>query len=244
MNCLNRSGTLCLLLILPLLAGSCKRRQSSIWDPSVAETGPVTAAGHTNPLANHVNTEPTLSNLPAGFVELAKLDSNIQLDIRYAGIHNFTNKKLYPCAKCILKEDVALKLTKVDSLLKFKNLRLLVLDCYRPPEVQEQLWKSYPDPHYIMRPWKGSPHSRGIAVDVTLTDLKGNIQDMGSGYDEFSPRSYYFSKEISSRAKYLRLILRTAMKHAGFTGIRTEWWHYQLGRKRDHPVRHIPLPCD
>ncbi len=244
MSCLNKFIKLVFLIILPLFAISCKQRHSVNRDLIAIKSDSVPAPNAKKALSDSVNTKHLINSLPSGFVDLAMLDTTIQLDIRYVGTHNFTNKKLYPCSRCILKEEVARKLVKVDSLLKFKNLRLLVLDCYRPPDVQEQLWNSKPDPHYVMRPWKGSPHSRGIAVDVTLTDLTGNVQDMGSEYDEFSARSFYLSNEISSGAKNLRWILRSSMKQAGFIGIRTEWWHFQMGRKKDHPIQSIQFPCD
>ena len=49
-----------------------------------------------------------------------------------------------------------------------------------------------PDPNFISPPEKGSPHSRGVAVDLTLT-FEGEDIDMGTEFDEFSRLSYDIS---------------------------------------------------
>ena len=34
-------------------------------------------------------------------------------------------------------------------------------------------------------PKKGSPHTKGIAIDLTLIDFNGNELDMGTKFDDF-----------------------------------------------------------
>lgn len=244
MSCLNKYFRHLLFCLLPLLSYSCEQRQSHKTTPANLEVHiPITSRGTQNIYPDSLQIRHTAS-LPAGYADLSDLDTSIILDIRYAGTNNFTGKKLYPCSKCILVKEVAQNLLMVNNQLRAKGYQLVVLDCYRPPSVQDILWKIQPDPHYVMRPWKGSPHSRGIAVDVTLADLSGNMLDMGSAYDEFSTRSHYLSKDITQKAKILRWILRSGMKQAGFSGIRTEWWHFQMGRSKGNPIINIEMPCD
>ena len=54
---------------------------------------------------------------------------------------------------------------------------------YRPAEAQWLLWSHNPDPEFLADPRRGSPHSRGVAVDVTLIDGGGRELDMGSAVD-------------------------------------------------------------
>jgi D-alanyl-D-alanine dipeptidase len=183
-------------------------------------------------------------DIPIGFVDATFVDSSLNVDMKYAASDNFTGRRLYPCSRCILRTKVAEKLKIVNQLLKQKGFQLILLDCYRPKFVQEKLWQSKPDPHFVMRPWKGSPHSRGIAVDVTLADANGLPVDMGSNYDEFTPKAYYSSSDISIKAQNYRWLLRTTMRQVGFTGIRTEWWHFQLGSSKNIPLEDFVWDCD
>ena len=51
------------------------------------------------------------------------------------------------------------------------DCKLKIFDAYRPQYVQEELWKSSPNPEFLADPKKGSPHTRGIAVDLTLQKI-------------------------------------------------------------------------
>ena len=95
-------------------------------------------------------------------------------------------------------------------------MKLKIFDAYRPVYVQRKLWEYLPDPNFIVPPDKGSPHSRGVAVDITLTDLKGNELDMGTGFDEFSKLSYHGNLDISNAAYQNRLLLLGIMTDAGW----------------------------
>ena len=93
-------------------------------------------------------------------------------------------------------------------------------------------------PLSIMRahPERGSIHSFGMAVDLTLLDPAGRQVDMGSGFDEMTLASH-----PDHEAEHLALgvlkpehlvergWLRAAMREAGFHGIATEWWHFDFG---------------
>lgn len=184
-----------------------------------------------------------IDSIPLGFRDILTLDSSILIDIKYATDANFTKQSLYPCARCILKIEVAEKLNKVNQELKKKGYQLKLLDCYRPLSVQKKLWKANPDPHFVMSPSKGSGHSRGTAVDVCLVTLDGKELDMGSSYDEFSNRAYYSYPDIPDEVKRLRWILKSTMKTFGFNPIRTEWWHFQYGNRSKESVLDFVWKC-
>jgi D-alanyl-D-alanine dipeptidase len=179
----------------------------------------------------------------SNWVELKSLDSTFIYDIRYAGVNNFTGKKMYPCAKCFLRPEVAGALLKIQKELRKKGLRLKIFDCYRPGKVQWELWKIRPDPHYVANPRKGSMHNRGLAVDLTITDQSGKEWDMGTPYDYFGPEAYHAYKNLSPTVRKNRAFLKEIMQKHGLMPIESEWWHYSY-RKKTYPVEQWILSCD
>ena len=51
---------------------------------------------------------------------------------------------------------------------------------------------------------------------------------MGTGFDEFSPKSHHGRTDISKEAQLNRFILMGIMTSAGWDFYRNEWWHYTL----------------
>lgn len=135
--------------------------------------------------------KPSPSSLPGGFVYLRDVDPSIVQDIRYAGINNFVGRRLsgYDAAECVVKQQVAAALVKVQADLKTKNLSLKMLDCYRPARASRDMvaWandgKETPEQkRYNPKLNKRdlfklgyiaaySGHSTGAAVDLTVVDL-------------------------------------------------------------------------
>lgn len=66
--------------------------------------------------------------------------------------------------------EAAEKLAEASRLAAAIGLRLRVLDAFRPAEAQWKLWDHTPDADFLADPRRGSPHSMGAAVDVTLVD--------------------------------------------------------------------------
>lgn len=175
-------------------------------------------------------------------VELVKLDPSLQLDIRYATKNNFTGKKVYAQPRAFLQRDAALALIRVHEALKKQGFRLKVYDAYRPWSVQKIFWKIMPDPRYVADPKLGSLHNRGMAVDVTLTDLQGRDVMMPTFYDDFSELAHRDCKALPADAIRHREILEAAMRKEGFYGIPTEWWHFDFHGWGKYPVLDIPFP--
>ena len=92
-----------------------------------------------------------------------------------------------------------------------------------------------PDPNFIAPPDKGSPHSRGVAIDLTLVNSNNIELDMGTGFDEFSKLSYHGCLDITKEAYKNRLMLLGIMTDAGWDFFRNEWWHYQLFNSKKLP---------
>jgi len=161
---------------------------------------------------------------------------DVDIDIKYASPDNFTGKPVYCAAKCLLHPEAAEKLHKAIELAKPLGYRFIIYDAFRPSEAQWKLWKHTPDPEFLADPAKGSPHSRGVAVDLTLLDGAGKPLDMGTKFDEFSPRSHHGRTDIPAHAQKNRMMLMGIMTAAGWDFYRNEWWHYQLFNSRSYPL--------
>ena len=115
--------------------------------------------------------------------------------------------------------------------------RLKIFDAFRPSEAQWALWNHTPDPNFLADPKRGSPHSMGAAVDLTLIDGSGAELDMGTAFDAFTPLSHHANLAIPPTAQRNRAILLGIMTAAGWDFYRNEWWHYQLFHARErYPV--------
>jgi D-alanyl-D-alanine dipeptidase len=170
-------------------------------------------------------------------VEIKQPEFDVEIDIRYATTNNFTGELVYKKPKCFLHTDAAEKLQKAISLAAPLGLRFKIFDAFRPSEAQFKLWAHTPDPNFLADPVKGSPHSRGVAVDLNLIDKNGNELDMGTAFDEFTPLSHHAVTEgISVEAQKNRLILMGIMTASGWDFYRNEWWHYQLFNSKSYTV--------
>ncbi len=162
-------------------------------------------------------------------VEINKPEFDVDFYLAYATEDNFTKRKLYKNALCYLHSDAAEALKKSIKFAKALGFRIKIFDAFRPLEIQQALWKDYPNPEFISNPETGrTPHCRGIAVDLTLIDMKGKELDMGTGFDEFSPKSHHGNLEISKESQTNRHIFMGIMTLAGWHYNPNEWWHYQL----------------
>ena len=173
-------------------------------------------------------------------------------DLRYAGRNNFAGRVLYAGIDCAwLRREAATGLQAAAAWLQARHpgWRILILDALRPQRVQEAIWRDVAGTAmalYFAEPARGSIHSFGMAVDVTLVDAQGREADMGSAFDEMAPISHpaLHAEHLASGALTQvhvdqRQSLRDAMAHGGFAGIRTEWWHFDHG-DRDRVRRELP----
>ena len=169
-------------------------------------------------------------------VEIKKDFYDITLDLRYASKNNITGKKIFLENKCLLHEEAAKKLKKASSIAKNMGFFLKIFDAYRPKYVQETLWKFDPNPNFLTNPEKGSPHTRGIAVDLTLTDKNGKELFMGTDFDDFTNLAFHLSEDVNMKATLNRRMLLSIMTLAGFDHYLNEWWHYQLHKSKEYPL--------
>ncbi|AVV36988.1 MULTISPECIES: D-alanyl-D-alanine dipeptidase [Pantoea] len=169
-------------------------------------------------------------------VDIAEAFPQSAIDLKYATADNLTGQPIYRDARCLLHVDAARALAKSIDIANVAGYSLLILDAYRPPAAQAILWQACPNQDYVAPLTRGSNHSRGTAVDVTLIDEQGEIVDMGTGFDEMSEHSHPYHPAVPLQAQRNRLMLNAIMLGGGFTGIATEWWHFELPGSESYPL--------
>jgi D-alanyl-D-alanine dipeptidase len=171
-----------------------------------------------------IKTNPKLE-----LIELKTIVPHIRYDLKYATSDNFTSVRLYPSntQSTFLRKEPAEALAQIAKALEAKGLGILVWDAYRPYHVTVKFWELIKDERYVANPSKGSGHNRGIAIDMTLYDLKtGALLDMPTSFDDFSEKAHHGADNVTSRQKDNREMMRNLMEKHGFLKFQTEWWHY------------------
>ncbi len=173
--------------------------------------------------------------IPEGWLEVIE-SKGIILDMKYAETDNFTKRKIYDCGRCFLRPEATTAILMIQNELKTDyGYGLKVFDCYRPRPYQQRLWDAVPNPDYVTPPEKGSMHSRGLAVDLTIIDENGDELDMGTPFDYFGKEAHSDYKDHSDEVNKNRKLLKNTMEKYGFKSIRTEWWHYSY-RGKNYPL--------
>jgi D-alanyl-D-alanine dipeptidase len=192
---------------------------------------------------------------PDTFVDAAALAPGLLTEMRYATAHNFVGVPIagYDKPICYLTRPAATALAQVVKDLEPKGLTIKVYDCYRPVravehfirwarDLRDQKMKAEFYPHVDKRTLfrdgyiaSRSGHSRGSTSDLTLARrADGQVLDMGTPFDNFSPQSWPSDRTVSPEAQQNRSLLAQAMARRGFRPYDKEWWHFTL--------RHEPYP--
>ena len=155
---------------------------------------------------------------------------------------------------CFVRIEVYELLKKAAGNLP-NGYRFRILDAWRPFALQKELYEDYSlditdqfglaekteaDRNAFIRKFVTDPvcdkdvqpvHTTGGAVDITIIGPDGNGLDMGSGFDEFSDRTYtaFYEASDNENIKNNRRLLYNIMTGAGFTNLPSEWWHYDYG---------------
>ena len=177
----------------------------------------------------------------ADFLPLSAV-AQLRVDLRYATAANFMQRNMYSPLDCAwAHRDAVAGLTRAAAWLAHEQpgVQLCVLDALRPQRVQEAMWAALegtPLTDYLAPPERGSIHSFGMAIDATLIDADGHELDMGTSFDDMTELSHpalemHFLNAGALSAQQIshRHLLRNAMRHGGFSGINTEWWHFDCG---------------
>jgi D-alanyl-D-alanine dipeptidase len=130
------------------------------------------------------------------------------------------------------------------------GLRFLVVEGYRPPELQRRYFERYAatlrrahpaaSPERIrelasayISPPEVAPHVSGGAVDLTLCDTEGRELPLGTDVnatpEESDGACRTAAPGITAEARENRALLGRALSSAGFVNYPTEWWHWSYG---------------
>ena len=200
--------------------------------------------------------------LPEGFVYVKDVIPSVREDIRYAGYHNFVGCPVdgYGAPRAVLKEKAALALKKAAQAFEEMGCGLLIYDAYRPQRAVDHFVRWAEDPDDVKTKDEFYPtldkselfpmgyiavhsgHSRGLTVDLTLTDRDGNALDMGGEFDWFSKVSSHGYENLTPQQKQNRETLRRGMLEAGFDDYSEEWWHYTF--ICDEPKAYYDFPIE
>lgn len=188
----------------------------------------------------------------AGLIDIRTIVPDAIVDLRYATRDNFVGVVLYPAdARCLVHESMAAGLTAAATQLRHQGDVLVFWDCYRPHAVQVHMFQVVPDPNWVARPGpSATSHEAARSVDVTLARAATGMNcppaqrvqrhcllDMGTGFDDFSPRAHAFATDgVSPQAQSNRTRLRIGMSAGGITVYSGEWWHF------DGPGASVPRP--
>lgn len=192
----------------------------------------------------------------AGFVDVQQLDPSLHVSLMYARPDNFCGVVLYTdLHRAFLHPLAAQSLVKAQSRLRQlrPDLRLKVYDAARPMHVQQRMWnkvKGTSKAKYVSNPAHGGGlHNYGMAVDITLCTLSGDTLDMGTPIDYLGTAAHIdreaqlvASGRISRQALQHRRLLRQVMREAGFTPLRTEWWHFNRVSRPTARRLYRPIP--
>jgi D-alanyl-D-alanine dipeptidase len=186
---------------------------------------------------------------PDTFVDVTTVAPGLLVEARYATAHNFVGHVIdgYEKPVCYLTRPAAAALAQVVADLEPRGLTLKVYDCYRPERavahfarwaqnLSDTKMKAEFYPHvdkstlfrdgYIA---SRSGHSRGSTTDLTLARRSdGQVLDMGTPFDFFSPHSWPSDRSVSAEAQANRALLAQAMRKRGFYPYDKEWWHFTL----------------
>lgn len=189
-----------------------------------------------------------MAALPSGFSYLDEV-SDIAWDARYSTTDNFTGAAVdgYQANRIVISEAMLSPLTKAQQLAKDQGYRLLIWDAARPQravdrfvawsleaennQTKARYYPSFDDKRQLFEQGfiaRRSGHSRGGAVDLTLTYPDGQQLDMGTQFDFFGNKSHQGAAGLTAEQERNRRILVQIMTSAGFDIYSEEWWHYIL----------------
>ncbi|MFE9448388.1 M15 family metallopeptidase [Streptomyces sp. NPDC006739] len=130
------------------------------------------------------------------------------------------------------------------------GIRFLVVEGYRPPDLQRRYYEQYAATMRHAHPEAGparirelasayisppevAPHVSGGAVDLTLCAEDGTELPLGTEVnatpEESAGACRTGAPNISAEARANRALMCRALTAAGFVNYPTEWWHWSYG---------------
>ncbi|MET9459882.1 M15 family metallopeptidase [Streptomyces canus] len=178
-------------------------------------------------------------------------DGQLQLDARQADDEG---------SYAHLRVGALRRLVRAQRLLP-AGIRFLVVEGYRPPDLQRRYFEQYAAtmrqahpgaaPERIrelasayISPPEVAPHVSGGAVDLTLCDHTGRELPLGTEVNATPEESAGACRTdapgIAAEARENRALLRRVLTATGFVNYPTEWWHWSYGDRYWALLRRVP----
>lgn len=195
-------------------------------------------------------------------------DFPLRVELAYARADNllFAEQIYRADARLWLHKDLANIVLKASELCHDKHgLRCVLYDGLRTTDAQEKMLHTkrvQDNPHWLEEPRLLSPpgtggHPRGMAIDLALETMEGELLDMGTPFDylteERGPnnnpahRDYIHNEQISANRKKLEEAMMQAAEilDTPLLPLPQEWWDFRLPRETHEqyaPLADADLP--
>jgi zinc D-Ala-D-Ala dipeptidase len=193
------------------------------------------------------------------------------VNLAYARTDNLLfGERLYRTdARLYLHKDLAAVVCRAAQICrKTHNARFILYDGLRTTDAQTRMLQTRrvrENPHWLEEPRLLSPpgaggHPRGMAIDIGLEDLRGNLLDMGTPFDFLAENAHpdhnpahRAHPNLSEAARANRHKLDESMREAGQSLNTTifplpqEWWDFRLPPEVFNtytPISESDLPPD
>jgi len=125
-----------------------------------------------------------------------------------------------------LRASSALRTLEMQSGMYWSNYKKLAEE---KPHLPASALRRITNKYFAAPDYPAPPgHTTGGAVDVSLIDPDGKECDVTSPTKGWEA-AYTWSDKIGPEAKVNRMMLIEAMRGAGFSNCRDEWWHWSYG---------------
>ena len=104
---------------------------------------------------------------------------------------------------------------------------LKIVDALRPLYVQQALFAVISDPKFVSPPGSEEDlHTRGLSVDILLTDKQGMPLSLPTPYMETTPRAFSEYRDCTEEERANRELLSDIMTRNGFRQHPNRWWEF------------------
>lgn len=170
-----------------------------------------------------------LTLTPADFIEIGDSFDGLKCELHLTDTANPLGVALLPKkACCVVHKGCFSNLLAAGLDAKSQGYQLKIVDALRPLYVQQALFAIIPNKKYISEPGgEDDLHTRGLSVDVLLTDKNGQVLPLPSAYLEATPRAFSDYRDCTENERYNREVLADIMVRNGFKPHPNRWWEFQ-----------------
>lgn len=203
--------------------------------------------------------------IPSVDIQLAMAQEENLFSMADEKIEGLTNRQFYTAKGSVegseawLKYEPAKKLLVAQESFLEQGYSVVIYDAYRPysvtmefkgaysnfldgksQEFKQQWFGSLGESWFLAQ--KASSHNYGVAMDISLKNLStGKVLEMPSNMHTLDIRSAYcdWSTKDTESTDNAQL-LKKVMENAGFSTLKSEWWHFQDNSIKRGKVIDIP----